>query len=88
MDDEIIQQIIRIAIGRPSRLADAQVRVRGKRTGYRSAWAVSTRERVVCALYRAGMRNKDIQELMRYRSSGTVSRILYRMGMGPCHEID
>lgn len=81
MDDETVLRLIRVAVGDPNRLSRAQARVKGPRTGYRSAWAVSVRERVVAELWLGGMPNHEIQTLMRYRSDGTVSRIIKRMGL-------
>jgi len=41
----------------------------------------NTRERIVVALWLRGMKQIEIAQVMGYRSSGTVSKMLKRVGM-------
>lgn len=76
-----IKAIIVEAVGSYKRYEDSALRVRNRMTGYHSPCMTNTRERIVVALWLRGMKQIEIAQVMGYRSSGTVSKMLKRVGM-------
>lgn len=76
-----VRAVIISAVGSYKRYEDSIIRARNRVTGYHSPCMANTRERIVIALWLRGMKQSEISQIMGYRSSGTVAKLLKRVGM-------
>lgn len=76
-----VRAVIIEAVGSYKRFEECTLRVRNRVTGYHSPCMANTRERIVIALWLRGMKQSEISQIMGYRSTGTVAKLLKRVGM-------